>query len=288
MNNIKLFSQWFFLAIFSLLAKFINLFLAWLVTPFANKEGWLPSYLSWFQTPDNSLDGDKGWREEHMPYKEDKAGFQRWVNRSRWLIRNSMYGFKIDVLGFKLEEGFKFRYIGNPEVSDRPLSEGWVLRTATNPDDKKAFQFYLIYPWSEKYCLRLMFGWKLWQKPTRGNKQLALSVMPFKSYVGEIDKTGNGCGPSWMCRGLKDLLFNWFYETSCDKHDNCYLKGTTELNRLSCDWNLFKTMLRDAGKLNKTSRLIAYPQAIIFFIVVLLLGWTRFNYKGKEDDRSTS
>lgn len=32
---------------------------------FANKEGWLPRWLWWFQTPDNSLNGDQGWQTQH-------------------------------------------------------------------------------------------------------------------------------------------------------------------------------------------------------------------------------
>lgn len=31
-----------------------------LVVLFADKDGWLPSWLWWWQTPDNSIDGDAG------------------------------------------------------------------------------------------------------------------------------------------------------------------------------------------------------------------------------------
>ena len=69
------------------------------------REGWsnnrtlwslgprLPLWLSWFDTPDNSLNGDNGW---------NKDGSRYW-NRLCWLYRNSLYGFKWTVLGFPID-----------------------------------------------------------------------------------------------------------------------------------------------------------------------------------------
>lgn len=49
----------------------------------------LPVWLSWFDTPDNSLCGDQKWEQTH------DCGY--W-SKVAWLYRNSLYGFKWTVL----------------------------------------------------------------------------------------------------------------------------------------------------------------------------------------------
>ena len=44
------------------------------------------SFLSWWQTPDNSLDGDQTFRAEHNPC---------WWSKVQWLWRNPFYGFDV-------------------------------------------------------------------------------------------------------------------------------------------------------------------------------------------------
>ncbi len=48
----------------NLLVAFIALCLAPFLPAFATSENVLPKWLSWFQTPDASLDGDSGWMRE--------------------------------------------------------------------------------------------------------------------------------------------------------------------------------------------------------------------------------
>src|SRR5574341_756085 len=71
---------------------FAWLFVNWWAALFANKEGWLPKWLTWFQTFDNSLDAgvDSGFF---------KRSSNVWWNRTRWLYRNSTDGFAYYVLG---------------------------------------------------------------------------------------------------------------------------------------------------------------------------------------------
>lgn len=61
------------------------------------KDDWLPPWCWWFQTWDNSLDGDNGWQTEHRPWLNipyaDLSIFQLWVCRFMWLWRNPAYGF---------------------------------------------------------------------------------------------------------------------------------------------------------------------------------------------------
>lgn len=53
----------------------------------------LPDWLAWFDTSDNSLYGDGGWRTEHCPY------YASYFGMVRWLWRNGGHNFNYDVLG---------------------------------------------------------------------------------------------------------------------------------------------------------------------------------------------
>lgn len=51
----------------------------------------LPSYLSWFMTPDNSLWGDDGWKKKNPNYKS-------YWSMVKWLYRNPAYGIVTSLL----------------------------------------------------------------------------------------------------------------------------------------------------------------------------------------------
>lgn len=89
----------------------------------------------------------------------------------------------------------------------------------------------------------------------------------------------NGCGPVWFPQFLKDWLFNWFFEASCNKHDEGYRNGGDEVRRFECDWKFWQAMKRDTLKQRGLKRFIRWLQALLFFMFVRTLGWTRFNYK---------
>ncbi|MDR2947292.1 MAG: hypothetical protein LBV79_11190 [Candidatus Adiutrix sp.] len=164
--------------------------LSYLIAPFAvllaSEAGWLPHSLRIFQTPDNSLDGDKGWKNEHRLFRDSPKvdqGWRRWINRFLWLWRNPAHGFKREYLGFSPGSGFAYAYRGNQQTGNRPLSNGVVYRQATNPDGRTGFQFYFVRAWSKKYCLRINLGWKLWQSPPVGEyAQHVFSINPFMGY----------------------------------------------------------------------------------------------------------
>ena len=50
----------------------------------------LPTWLAWFDTPDNGLEGDHNWQYSHP--------MDTYWNQVAWLYRNSLYGFKWSVL----------------------------------------------------------------------------------------------------------------------------------------------------------------------------------------------
>ena len=57
------FLWWASLLIPSLVMSIVGRLLAPVLPIFCDEQGWLPSWLSWFQTPDNSCDGDAGHKE---------------------------------------------------------------------------------------------------------------------------------------------------------------------------------------------------------------------------------
>jgi len=98
----------------------------------------------------------------------------------------------------------------------------------------------------------------------------------------------NGCGPQWMkkwewSRKLKNAGFDWFHEASCHKHDIGYTKGGSELRRWECDTKFLLAMLRDSRRLTWYYKPVAWAQAGLFYSLVVLGGWSSFNYRGKYD-----
>jgi hypothetical protein len=90
---------------------------------------------------------------------------------------------------------------------------------------------------------------------------------------------GNGCGPSWLPRWLKSLLFDWFHEASCAKHDEGYEKGGAEADRLRCDQKFLEAMLIDTLAQPWWIRPYYGIQAYLFYAIVRVFGWVQFNYE---------
>jgi hypothetical protein len=68
----------------------------------------LPKYLSWFQTPDNSLYGDTGWQTIHYP------AYKSYLGQVLWLIRNSAHGLVNGPLSAKFDRISDIASVGNP------------------------------------------------------------------------------------------------------------------------------------------------------------------------------
>jgi hypothetical protein len=88
-----------FYVVINLIGTVLTFPLAFILVIFKeNKEGWLNNgiswgtgprlfkLISWWQTPDNSLDGDAGWQAKHS---------HSWWSRVQWLWRNPFYGFAV-------------------------------------------------------------------------------------------------------------------------------------------------------------------------------------------------
>lgn len=158
--------KWLFLLIFNLFMVFIvNWPLAPIIVLFAKDNGWLPNWLWWFQTDDNSLDGDDGWKNGTRPIKNETNKFYRWINRFSWIRRNSCYGFSKEILGVKVKRSDRYYSVGNEHVGNGPLGKSGLIKRYVIRDGKPiAFQIYYVRQykrWPNK-CFRLNLGWKIW------------------------------------------------------------------------------------------------------------------------------
>ena len=84
-----------------------------------------------------------------------------------------------------------------------------------------------------------------------------------------------------MPRKINSLLFDWFFEASCNKHDEGYTTGGDEARRKVCDDKFLDVMKRDTMRFKGLRRGIRFAQAYVFYAIVRAFGWMQFNYKDK-------
>jgi hypothetical protein len=157
--------KWFLFTIVNLLLEIPNYLFAPIIVLFVNEDGYLPNWLYWFQTTDNSLDGDEGWIAGTRTIKNPTNKFHRWINRFRWIQRNSLYGFSEKVSGVRYDRTQDtLKVVGNPAIGNGPGGlSGTVTRYLYRQDKLIAFQWYYIHQWgSSPNCIRINIGWKLW------------------------------------------------------------------------------------------------------------------------------
>lgn len=117
---------------------------------------YLPDWLSWFQTPDNSIDGDQGWREEHMQWRfKFPEPVATYLGRVGWLWRNPAYGVGLAEL---VPYERVLLVSGDLNVGIDPVKEGSCL--VETQDGRlflhrkvsvvKGFAFYRNYGWNIK------------------------------------------------------------------------------------------------------------------------------------------
>jgi len=140
------------------------------IVPFASESGWLPASLYWFQTLDNSLDGDSGWKNEHRPYLdipyENLSKWQRYVSRVLWLYRNPVYGFEKTILNAEIDPGSIATVYGiegplGSRETDPQLRTGQRLVHVINNEGKNFVLWHGWYKLSETRNINWMIGWKL-------------------------------------------------------------------------------------------------------------------------------
>lgn len=172
---IKVIFGWLWRMPVSALMAIVGRLLAPVLPFFVQKDGYLPKWLWWFQTPDNPCDGDKGHLER---WGTETDFWHTYLRRTAWFLRNVCYGFDIDVLGFVVNTDKQACKIsGNTEASDNNGISGTAKYLCYEMGKPKAFQFYYIRHYTIlgkwKACVRLNIGWKLWgfYSPTKGYAQ---------------------------------------------------------------------------------------------------------------------
>lgn len=181
MQKLKL-AQGVLLALIYLPLDLLVTAIGWLLAPvlplFASDDGWLPRWLWWFQTPDNTIDGDHAFNTPSKhPYI---TKMPRHWRRVFWLIRNPAYGFSWTVLATSPLPGNPYRFAGDLMAKDRAGQFGWCFSwiEGTHYFHLKVYQKTLL-----GKCLKFRIGWNL-----------AQSLMN-KTYPGKVIKYCFTCNP---------------------------------------------------------------------------------------------
>jgi hypothetical protein len=104
----------------------------------------LPKWLSWFQTPDNSLYGDATFIS--------KNGESYW-SQVKWIVRNPGYGFAV----LYPTAPYDTTIAGDPTIGDNATARaGWCCVNSNG-----LFQFRLVLPIGFSRCIYCNFGWNI-------------------------------------------------------------------------------------------------------------------------------
>ena len=151
----------------------------WLDNATRYGEGYfLPKWLNWFQTPDNDLDGDQGWREEHMQWRfKLPAALATYAGRVGWIWRNPAYGFGIERVGApaigKVE--------GNLSINDRPFVEGHC-----SIEIQDLWQYVLVKRLTSGKALYMNLGWNI-KGALEGNPRVHIATFAFSPRVVSVE-----------------------------------------------------------------------------------------------------
>jgi len=104
----------------------------------------LPTWLNWFMTPDNTLNGDATFEKANLP---------SYWSEVKWLWRNPAYSFALRYLNAP----YATQVSGDPTIKDNDNAKsGWLLVHANG-----LFQFTLIIPIGFSRCIYCNFGWNI-------------------------------------------------------------------------------------------------------------------------------
>jgi len=150
-----------------------------------NSEGYgprLPNWLSWFQTVDNSLYGDRAWQdmqEGHWSWRTKLYGYptiQSYFGRLGWLLRNPGQGFeRTSYVVANIQTDAVVRTYGNPFIKDKPNGvHGYCVTIIDN-----YWGFYAIIPLWKGRCMKVKLGWNLKTYSENTYKVLTNPTAPF-------------------------------------------------------------------------------------------------------------
>ena len=154
--------KWFLSFLPSCFMAVFGRLIAPILPMFASDDGWLPSWLSWFQTPFDSLDGDYD-HQQKWPGTDVWSTYKR---RTAWLLRNVAYGFDMRVCGVEVDPDVdQIEVIGDPNISDQSGISGLVRWRAYREGRLITWQWYFVWHYEifkSFRCVRIGAGWKIW------------------------------------------------------------------------------------------------------------------------------
>ncbi|WP_035383992.1 hypothetical protein [Ferriphaselus sp. R-1] len=170
--------KWAALALLGLMAVVVNVLMSPLIALFIGRDGYLPGWLTWFQTHDNPAIGDKAFQSNQMPWTLVLPGWlARYFLGIGWALRNPAYGYD-RWAGFEVKNDNRLYAASGNEGVDIyrdaqgkcHVVEGWCLREVIIDCDKYYFQFTVLRRWSTSRAWRVSIGWTLskWEL-RRGN-----------------------------------------------------------------------------------------------------------------------
>lgn len=113
----------------------------------------LPTWLAWYDTPDNSLYGDYAWRNEHC-----QDGWETYWGAVKWLWRNPACGFEQHgPLAASIAPTDVPKAYGNINVQDKPVGCAGVCFTRVGI----YWHLCTVIKTLPGYCLYWNFGWRL-------------------------------------------------------------------------------------------------------------------------------
>jgi len=104
----------------------------------------LPKWFSWFQTPDNSLNGDETF--------ERINGISYW-SKVKWLWRNPAYAFALEYI----HSPYTTEVFGDPTIKDNDNAKAGYCFVKANG----LFQFTWIATIGFSRCFRITLGWNI-------------------------------------------------------------------------------------------------------------------------------
>lgn len=162
--------KWLDLLPFDMAMKVVGLIAAPFVSLFVDKNGFLPNWLAWFETPDSNMfgyTGDMGFWEDHC--LDTKTWLGRWWVCTLWQWRNTSHGFSVYVLGVD-DRGKEL--VTKWESGEGDLKKYLKVVDGVGFDFKGSFKYPFI-----DYRFRWRFGWKLHQD-THRKAQYVFSISP--------------------------------------------------------------------------------------------------------------
>lgn len=170
--------KWVLLMLPSFAMAIVGRLLAPILPFFVQDDGYLPSWLWWFQTPDNPCDGDKG----HWKRWPKDTPFWRYCRRVAWFLRNVAYGFDETICGVESRTTDHLEIDGDTRVGDKTGVSGVCKYRLYRDGNLIAFHYYEVRHyqyWHFKACVRISHGWKLWN-PKCLKKQYTAYWNPIK------------------------------------------------------------------------------------------------------------